>query len=138
MNSKIIIAGILGGICSFVVSGLLYGNLLKETFATLCGPATGAIRADEDIIWWGLILGNLIIGYMVAYIFGTWAGISTFMGGLIGGITIGLLFTMGYDFIFYGTTHVMSLNGVFLDLVVNILIWGISSGVVGWWLGRSK
>ncbi|MBK9107198.1 MAG: hypothetical protein IPM92_02150 [Saprospiraceae bacterium] len=138
MNSKIIIAGLLGGICSFLISSALYGMLLQETFASMCGSATGTMRSDDEIIFWALILGNLVIGYMVAYIFSTWANISTFMGGLIGGITMGVLFTAGYDFIFYGTTHVMSLNGILLDIVVNIIIWGVSSGVVGWWLGRSK
>lgn len=138
MNSNTIIAGVLGGICSFLVSFALYGFLLKDTFASMCGSATGTMKSDDEIIFWALLLGNLIIGYMVAYIFSTWAAISTFMGGLTGGVVMGLLFTAGYDFIAYGTTHMMTLNGVLLDLVVNIIIWGLASGVVGWWLGRAK
>ncbi len=138
MNTKTIIAAVLGGICSFLLGGFIYGMLLKDTMAGLMGSATGVMRSDSEMVLWAMILGNLIIGYLVAYIFSTWAGITTFMGGLTAGATIGALFTVGYDFIAYGTTNMMQLNGVFLDIVVNIIIWGISSGVVGWWLGRSK
>ncbi|MBP8724936.1 MAG: hypothetical protein KBF37_10675 [Saprospiraceae bacterium] len=137
MNSKTIIAGILGGICSFLLGFVLYGMLLKDLFAGMAGSATGVMRTDEEMVWWALILGNLIIGFLVAYIFSQWAGISTFMGGLRGGAAMGLFFTAGFDFIFYGTTNVSQLSGTLLDMAVGVVMWGLASGVTGWWLGRS-
>lgn len=138
MNSKTIIAGILGGICSFLLGWLLYGIVFKNMMADMMGSATGVMRSDSEMVFWALILGNLIIGCLVAYIFNFWASISTFMGGLTAGATIGLLFTLAFDLIFYATTNVTTISGIAVDVVINLLIWGISSGVVGWWLGRSK
>lgn len=138
MNSKAIIAGVLGGITAFLLGWLFYGILLKDTFAGMMGSATGVMKPDEELIFWALVLGHLIIGILIAYIFSTWAGIKTFMGGLQGGAVLGLLFTAGYDFIMYGTSNMMGLNGVLLDCVVGTVMFGISAGVVGWWLGRSN
>lgn len=138
MNSKAIIAGVLGGITAFLLGWLFYGILLKDTFAGMMGSATGVMRADEEMIFWALGLGNIIIGILFAYIFSTWAGIKTFMGGLQGGAVLGFLFTAGYDFIGYGTSNMFILNGVLLDCVVGTIMTGISAGVVGWWLGRSN
>lgn len=138
MNSKTIIAGILGGICSFLLGWLLYGIVFKNMMADMMGSATGVMRSDSEMVFWALLLGNLLIGCLVAYIFNCWASISTFMGGLTGGATIGLLFTVAFDLIFYATTNVTTISGIAVDVVINLLIWAISSGVVGWWLGRSK
>lgn len=138
MNSKTIIAGILGGICSFLMGWLLYGVLFKDIMAGMEGSATGVMRADDEMVFWALILGNLIMGILIAYIFSQWASINTLMGGLIGGATFGGLFATGYNFIFYGTTNVITLSGLFMDIVINIILWGVSSAIIGWWLGRSS
>ncbi len=138
MNSKTIIAGILGGICSFLLGWLLYGIVFKNMMADMMGSATGVMRSDSEMVFWALLLGNLLIGCLVAYIFNCWASISTFMGGLTAGATIGLLFTVAFDLILYATTNVTTISGIAVDVVINLLIWAISSGVVGWWLGRSK
>ena len=138
MNTKILIAALLGGICSTALGWVLYGMLLKNMMAGMMGSATGVMRADSEMVIWAMVLGNLTIGYLVSDIFSTWAGISTFMGGLTAGAVLGLLFSAGMDFLSYGTSNMMQLNGVFLDIVASIIIWSISSGVVGWWLGRSK
>lgn len=138
MNSKTIIAGILGGICSFLLGWLLYGVLFKDMMASMAGSATGVMRADDEMVFWALILGNLIMGILIAYIFSQWASINTFMGGLTGGATFSGLFAAGFNFIFYGTTNVMAFSGIFIDLVINIVMWGLTSAVIGWWLGRSS
>ena len=137
MNSKIIIAAVIGGVAAFLLGFLFYNVLLKDMFAGLMGSVKNVMKPDSDIIYWALILGNLIIGYLVAWIFSTWAGIITFAGGAKAGAMMGLLFTIGYDMTSYGVYNMFQLNGVMLDIIVNIVIWTISSGLVGWWLGRS-
>lgn len=135
MNAKTLIAAMLGGISSFLLGGFLYGFLFRSTLEGLAGSATNVWRPNDEIILWALLLGNLIIGYLVAFIFTNWAGISTFTGGLKAGAIIGGLYALGFDLLSYGTSQVFQLGGALLDVGLSIVIWALSSGVVGWWLG---
>lgn len=137
MNTKTLIAAIIGGISSFLLGWLFYGILCKDAFASMSGSATGVMRADSEMVYWALILGNLVIGYMVAFIFSTWAGINTFVAGAKAGAVIGFLFTLGFDMVTYATSNISTLNGALLDVAVSTVMWTISSGLVAWWLGRS-
>ena len=135
MNAKTLIAAMLGGISSFLLGGFLYGFLFRSTLEGLAGSATNVWRPNDEIILWALLLGNLIIGYLVAFIFTNWAGSSTFTGGLKAGAIIGGLYALGFDLLSYGTSQVFQLGGALLDVGLSIVIWALSSGVVGWWLG---
>lgn len=138
MNTKTIIAGLIGGIASFFLGWLFYGMLFKETLAGFAGSATGVWRADNEMIFWALILGNLILGLLIAYIFSGWAGITTFAGGAQAGAIIGFLFTFGSNMIGYSVTNIMHLNGSLLDVGISTFMWAICGGLVGWWLGRTN
>lgn len=73
MNTKTIIAAIIGGVAAFLLGWLFYGMLLKDTMAGMMGSAQNVMKKDNEIIFWALILGNLVIGYLVAWIFSSWA-----------------------------------------------------------------
>jgi hypothetical protein len=137
MNTKTIIAAIIGGVAALILGFVLYGLLLKNIMAGMMGSAKNVMKPDADMIWWAQILGNLIFAYLVAWIFSSWAGINTFAGGSKAGAMMGFLFTTGSDLISYATTNIFTLNGALLDIVSSIVIWAIASGIVGWWLGRS-
>ncbi|MBK6545589.1 MAG: hypothetical protein IPO78_03700 [Saprospiraceae bacterium] len=137
MNTKTIIAAVIGGLSSFLLGWLFYGILFKDALAGMCGSATGVMRADDQMVFWALALGNVVIGYLVAYIFSNWAGINTFIGGAKAGALLGLLFSLGFDLIMYATSNITTLNGVFLDVLIQTIMWAISAAFVGWWLGRS-
>ncbi|MBK8296972.1 MAG: DUF1761 domain-containing protein [Saprospiraceae bacterium] len=137
MNSKIIIAAVIGGLSSFLLGWLFYGILFKEALAGMAGSATNVMRADSEMVWWALIIGNLVIGYLVAFMWSSWAGITTFMGGAKAGAIIGFLFSFGWDMLMYGTTNCMQMSGALLDVMISTIMWAISAGLVGWWLGRS-
>jgi L-cysteine desulfidase len=136
MNSKTLIAAVIGGICSFLLGWLFYGILFRETLAGMAGSAQGVMKSDDELIFWALLLGNLLIAYLVAYVFSTWAGITTFAAGAQAGAMIGLLFTLGFNMVTYAVTNMMTLSGALLDVVISVVMWAISSGLVGWWLGR--
>lgn len=135
MSTKALIAGILGGIVYFLLGWLLYGMLLESTFESMSGSAQGVSRGMEMVMW-ALIIGQLTLGIMLAYIFSSWSGISTFMGGLKGGAIIGFLMTLGIDMTMFATTNISTLNGALLDVVVMTVNSGLAGGVVGWWLGK--
>jgi len=133
--SKILIAGLVTGVVSFFLGWLFYGILLMDFFEENAGTATG-VSKGEEMVWWALILGNLIYGIFYAYIFGKWASISTALTGLKAGAVIGLLIGAGFGLMYYGTSNLMNLTGTILDIAVTVVIGAILGAVAGWMLGR--
>ena len=136
MNTKTMISGILGGVTFFLLGWLIYGFLLKDMMAEMGGTATGVMRAETEMVWWAMILGNLAFGFAFAYVLGSWSGVTTFMGGAKAGATVAFLFELGYDLSWYSMTNVMSTKGVCMDVIITTVMSAIAGGVIGWWLGR--
>lgn len=90
------------------------------------------------MVWWALVAGNLVIGIFFAYIFGRWANITNPMTGLQAGGVIGFLMATGFGLNSLGTTHIMSLNGTLLDILVWTVISAILGATAAWMLGRGK
>ena len=67
---KLLMGGIVGGILYFGLGYLIYGNLLASFMANHPGTATGVDRAMADYQFMYLIIGNLAMGFLLAYIFG--------------------------------------------------------------------
>ncbi len=135
MNTKMLVAGLMGGVGFFLLGWLLYGILLMDTMASYSNSA--CMRADGDMNFPLLVVGNLIQGFLVAYIFSQWASISTFATGLQRGALIGFLLSMALNCIWYATSTVMTeFTGAFIDVAVSTVMWGLVGGIVGWWLGR--
>lgn len=135
MNAKMLVAGLMGGVAFFLLGWLLYGMLLMDTLAQYSNPA--CMRADADMSIPLLVVGSLVLGLLVAYIFSQWASISTFATGLQRGALIGFLFTLGMNCNWYATMTVTTeITGAIIDVVVATVMWGIVGGIVGWWLGR--
>ncbi|MBK9107199.1 MAG: hypothetical protein IPM92_02155 [Saprospiraceae bacterium] len=137
MNTKTLIAGLLGGIAYFFLGWLLYGMLLASTFESLMGSAQGVNRSDDEMVLWALAIGNLAMGLAMAYILNNWAKVSTVQTGAINAATVALMLSLGYDLMWFSTTHLMTLSGVLLDVVVYTAMSAIAGAIIGWWLGRS-
>jgi len=135
MSTKALIAGLIGGVTSYLLGWLLYGILFMDMTNELAGMP-GIMKQEADMVMWALILGNISMGLFTSYIFATWTSISTFMSGLRAGAIIALLMSIGWDFVSYATTNVFTLNGALLDVALTVVIGGVVGGVVGWWLGR--
>jgi hypothetical protein len=137
MDTRTLISGLLGGIVYWLLGALFYAFLLADLFESLSGSATGVSRAPEEMVWWALVLGNLLMGLGLAYIMNNWAKISTLVAGVKAVALIGLLLALGYDLVWYATTNLIQLPGVFLDVATFAVMSAGSGAVIGWWLGRS-
>jgi hypothetical protein len=133
---KRIIATLAGFIVYFMLGFLLYGMLLSDFMGANTGSATGVMRTDEDMQWWALIVGNLMQAYLLVYIFGKWANISTFGGGLKAGAIIGFIVQLGISLNMYGTTNVANVTAALVDPLIMAVMMGITGGVIGWIIGR--
>jgi hypothetical protein len=136
MNSqKFIVGGIVGGIAYLLLGWVTYGILLKDFMSS--NMAAGTMRADADLIWWALIVGNLALGFLLAYVIGK-GNVSAGSGAGVG-FTLGLLVSLGYDLISYATsTSVSSLKVIAADVAVTIVMSAIVGGIVGWVMAMSK
>lgn len=137
-TSKLLYAGLAGFAAYFLLGWLLYGVLTMSYFEGQTPEAARDISRGDNMLWWSLLLGNLIIGFFLAFVFSRWANITTFRGGLIGGAIIGAFIMAGFDLTMHGTMDMMSLPAVFVDVVVGTVMWALTGGVVGWVLGMGK
>ena len=131
-----LLATLVGFIVFFLLGWLIYGMLLMDFYGNNSGSASGVMRADDEMIWWALILGNLFQAYLLVYIFGNWANITTFSDGLKAGAIIGLIMGLAFNFTMYGTSNIMNMTSTLVDPFVSAVMMAITGGVVGFMLGR--
>ena len=131
-----LLATLVGFIVLFLLGWLIYGMLLMDFYGNNSGSASGVMRADDEMIWWALILGNLFQAYLLVYIFGNWANITTFTDGLKAGAIIGLIMGLAFNFTMYGTSNIMNMTSALVDPFVSAVMMSITGGVVGFMLGR--
>lgn len=132
--SKTLISALLGGIVIFLLGFVFYGMLLdsfmKENF-NQC-----ASRTMEEMVWWALVLANVIWALTYAIIF-SWAGISGFMNGLKKGAIMAFVIGLSYGLSYYSmTTSYNNMTALIVDLLVSTAMGAIGAGVVAWYLGR--
>ncbi len=136
MNAqKRILATVVGTVVAFFGGWIIYGMLAEGLFE---GHMDNSLsRGEENMIWWALILGNLFLAYLLAYIFEHWnGGVKGIMAGLKIGVMIGLIMALGYDFMMYSMSTMMDLTGLFIDVICSGLWMGLTGGAVGFMYGR--
>jgi len=131
MNTKnLFIGGLVGGVVFFLLGWLFYGTLLAQYFMDNQGTATNVAKAEEDMVWWALILGNILLGFLFSYIF-VRIGVSTVTNGLITAGIIGFLICLSIDLTMYGTTNIMSKSGMVADIAAFTVMSAIVGAVLG-------
>jgi hypothetical protein len=136
-TNKFLVGGIIGGIAYFLLGWLVYGMLLMDFMTANAGTATGVMKAEADMIWWALIVGNLFSGLALAYVL-TKAGVSSASAGAAVGAVFGLLICAAFDFTFYGTSNIFTMKGLLVDIAVSTVMSAVVGGIIGWYLGMGK
>lgn len=131
-----ILATLVGFVVLFLLGWLFYGILLMDFYAINGGSATDVYREDDQMIWWALMLGNFMQAYLLVYIFGSLANITTFGAGLKTGAVLGLILGLSFNLSMYGTSNIMNLTATLVDPLVSTAMMAITGGVVGFMLGR--
>jgi hypothetical protein len=136
MKTKFLIAGLAGGVFYFFLGWLVYGVLLMDFYESNTIHYDGLNR--EMPIMWMLALSNLFMGYFLAYIFDSWAKISTLRDGFFAGLIVGLFTSIIYDLSFLSMMNLMNTRMTLVDIIVSGLVLGLVGAVVGWVLGTGK
>lgn len=125
MNMKILRGTIFGGIAFFLLGWLVWGILLMDFYSANMNQC--AQRPMEEMVWWAIILSNLISALFLT-LFLKWSGARNLMDGLKKGAIFGFLFAASIDFSFWSMTTMISTIGT---LVVDILVNTVFIAVVG-------
>jgi hypothetical protein len=134
---KITIAGIAGGVVYFLLGWLVYVILLKDFYAAHMNSC--AMRPEADMIWWALIVANIMWGIFIAYIFNRWANITSFSAGLSAGAILFLLLGIAFGLGLYGySTMYNDMTGLVVDILLGTVMGAIVGGVIGFVLGKVK
>ncbi len=141
MNTKkFLIGGIVGGISYFLLGYLFYGSLFADFFAKNAGSATGVPKPMDQFIWWSLILGNILGGCLLSYVF-VKSGVKSVGSGILTAAVIGLLMAGSYDFLMYSTSNLTTMTGLIGDICIYTLMSAITGAIIGWinsLIGKTK
>jgi uncharacterized membrane protein len=132
---KFIIGGIVAGILFFFLGWLIYGIALMDFMKSHPGTMSGFDKAAPDMLW--LAIGNLLSGFLMAYIFSR-ANVNSLTNGLITGAIVGLLMAASYDCMNYGLTNLLSKRMMLADVLAATVLSGITGAITGWVMGKIK
>jgi hypothetical protein len=136
MNSRSVIATVVGGVVFFLLGYVFYGLIFADFFAQNVGSATGLAKSPGDMNFIALFLGNLSGAALLTVIFGHWGNIKSFAEGAKAGAIIGLLISLSWDLVMYGTTNAMNLAATLIDPIIGAVMMAIVGGIVAAILGR--
>ncbi len=134
---KLLIGGITGGILFFLLGWLVYGMLLMDFMNSHQGAAGNVQRAEADMQYLYLVIGNLAMGFMLAYVF-LKGNVNSMMDGFITGGILGLLIAVGYDCMIYATSTVISKTAMAADVAVMTVMTAIVGAVIAVVMGMGK
>ena len=127
MNTKnFLIGSIVGGVVFFLLGWLFYGNLFADFFAKNSG------YGSEDMAefkLWALILGNVLSGSLITYVF-LKSGVATVSSGLITGAIIGFLMSGSWDLIMFGTTKMLNRSSLMADIAISTVMSAIAGAAI--------
>lgn len=134
MNTRTLLAGLIGGLAYWIMGFVMYVLLLANYFGQHHGSG---LKDPYDM--WAIVVGCILFGILLAYIFDRWANISTLKSGAIAGATLGLLAHLSFNFIRFGdSTFFTSLPPAILDSVVQTVMSAVGGAVAGLVLGKMK
>lgn len=132
---KLLIGGIAGGVAFFLLGWLIYGKLLMNFMATHTGTAGNLARTEMDYMF--LIIGNLAMGFLFAYIF-LKANVNTMANGLVTGGIIGALMSASVNCVMYATTNITSKTAMAADVAAMTVMCAVAGAIIGMVMGMGN
>ena len=131
---KITLVGLLGGVFAFLFGGLLFGIIFKDF---LPYQMEGVLKSEDEMVWWAMILSNLLWGWFFAFVFINWANITTWLSGFKAGAILGFLIVAAFDVGLFSMTNLLTFNSMLMDILINTIFCGIMGAFIGWVAGKN-
>lgn len=135
-TNKFLVGGIIGGIANFLMGWLVWGILLKsfmEEHTSVAGKAV--MRPEADMNMLALALGNLILGFLMAYVLMKASAKTAMAGATIAGIT-GLLMSSAFNMFTYSMMYMSDKTAIMVDVAASTVVAAITGAIIGWFYGR--
>jgi hypothetical protein len=138
MNSKTIIAAVVGAIAAFLLGWLVWGMLLMDYYAKNTTQYEGLMLPESEMKLWAIFISNLAGSTMTAWVFSK-MNLRSFGGGFQAGLIIYALIAISFDFMFYSMMNWYANSTVIVvDILVNAVFGGIIGGIIAMMLGRGS
>lgn len=123
-TKKILLGGIAAAITFFILGWIIYGMLLMEFMQT--NSVQSIMKAEEDMIWWAMIVSNLASGFLLAFVL-IWSNVKTCTEGIKIGAILGLLMAFSIDLSFYSMSNIyFSFSPVIVDTIASGILWAFA------------
>jgi hypothetical protein len=136
MNGKFFLSAIAGAVTSFLLGWVIYGFVLKSFMEANMIHYPGLEMEMPNMFI--LILSTLLMSVFIAFVFQRWAGFTTFMNGLYGGLIIGFFISASIDLSFFSMMNLFTPKYLVVDIIVGTINTGIIGGVIAAILGMGK
>jgi hypothetical protein len=137
-TNKFLIGGIIGGIAYFLLGWLVWGTLLMDFMNSHTSAAGKAVmRPEADMIWWALIVANLLWGFVLSFVCAK-ANVSSAGGGASTGAVLSLLVSAGMNCFNYAMMPITDTTAMAVDVAASTVVGGIVGAIIGWYMGRGK
>ena len=139
MNSKFLLAVAATTVVGFFGGWLVFGMAMDGYYQANSTEAAIALhKADEDMIWWAVILGQVAWAFLITWIVDKTGSTSAAKGAVTGAIVMGLI-ALNMDLFFYAMMDMFQGPGIIIvDVLVNAVFGAFVAAVAGWILGRGE
>jgi hypothetical protein len=136
MNRKTLIAGLVGGVAAFLLGWVVYGIALDAFMKENTNQCAALDMKDMNMML--MIIGNLTSGLVLSLIL-SWANVTNFIGGMMKGAIVGLLYALTFDLMMHSvSTYFSNSTALIVDVLASAVMSVIIGGVIGWMLGRGN
>lgn len=136
MNSKVLLATLAAGIAAFLFGYLIFGILLADIYAANITVYEGLMKNPPDLLM--IFISNLLLSFLLAYIFNRWASIRSAGEGAQAGFIIVGLIALSIDVIQFATMNLLTPLIIAIDAVSNAIFGAFLGAIIGFVLGRGK
>jgi hypothetical protein len=136
MNAKFFLSVVAGAVTNFLLGWIVYGYLLRGFAEANMTQYPGLMPEMPNIFT--LLLAILFMAFLIAFIFQRWAGYSTFMNGLYGGMIIGFFIGASIDLSMFSMMNLFTPVYMIVDILMSTIMTGIMGGVIAAVLGMGK
>ena len=116
-TNKFLVGGIIAGIANFLLGWLVWGTLLMGFFKEHTSEAAKAImRGETEMVWWALIAGSLLWGFLLSYVLNK-AGANTLASGATTAAIVCLLTSASYNCFMYAQMKMGDSTTMIVDII---------------------
>jgi hypothetical protein len=96
------------------------------------------MRGDDHMIWWALIVGNLLLGFVLSYVL-VKSNVSSAGGGASTGAVLSLLISAAFNCVNYAFMDMTDgYSAVAVDVAASTVVGAVIGAIIGWYLGMGK